>query len=147
MLYTNFSQNWNNSLLNENFSDIRVDDTLELYQPREIKLQNVTIGMAKIVAMRRFPFSQLTDELALTVCGHNALYLATVLQRMYGKLNAYDNLTWVVYEWLKPDRHAFENMWQNAWEKSVEKFMPHWLGEHAQEQQMRLEFHTQNNNA
>lgn len=124
MLYTNFSQNWNNILLNDAFSDIRIDDSLELYQHREIKLQNMLIGSAKIVALRRFTFSQLTDNVAYAICGHNMQYLRAVLQRMHGKLNDYDKISWVIYEWQKVDLSAIENLWQQAWEKTVEKVLP-----------------------
>jgi hypothetical protein len=59
MLYTNFTSNTNHHLCNSCFSDIRVDDSMQLHQEREIRLRNVPLGTAEVVAMRNFPLCHL----------------------------------------------------------------------------------------
>ncbi len=123
MLHTNFSSNINNHLCNFCFSDIRIDHSLELYQEREIKLRGSLLGTARIVAMRNFPMGHLTNELSFSVCGHNANYLRALLQKFYGNLTEYSRITWVIFEWVKPDMVAMQQLYNEAWQKTIEKFI------------------------
>jgi hypothetical protein len=123
MHYTNFTSNTNHHLCNLCFSDIRVDDTLAMYQEREIRLRNACLGTAEIVAMRNFPLSHLTNELSFAVCGHNAAYLNAVLQKMHGPLLQHSRITWVVFQWKKPDLEALKEVFAQAWQKNLEKFV------------------------
>jgi hypothetical protein len=122
MLHTNFSKNFNHNLCNLCFSDIRVDTSLELYQDREIQVNGHSYGIAKVVALRNFPMSHLSDELSFIVCGHNAGYLKVVLQKMYGPLQDYSLISWVVFEWKHPNLNKWSNLYLDAWHKNVERF-------------------------
>ena len=123
MQYTNFSQNSNHKLCNFCFSDLRLDGNFELMQEREIRLRNEAIGIAKVVALRTFNFGHLTDELAYNICGHNAQYLRSILKKMHGNVDPWRMVSWVVFQWLKPDLNAWANVYQDAWHSNVEKFV------------------------
>lgn len=124
MLYTNFSQNWNNKLLNNSFGTIRTDDSYQLHQEREIRLCGKTIGIAKVVAIRTFHFCNLTDNVAYVDAGHDARYMSNVFCKMHGPLEPHRMICWVIFEWLQPDMAAMQTLYAKAWEKLHEKFAP-----------------------
>lgn len=122
MRYTNFSQNFNHKLCNFCFSDLRLEDSFEYGQEREIRLNDEAIGIAKVVALRTFNFAHLSNELAYHICGHNAAYLIAIFKKMHGNIEPWRNVSWVVFEWVKPNLDVWANIYLNAWHKNVEKF-------------------------
>jgi hypothetical protein len=122
MLHTIFNKNWNNKLLCDCFGTIRVDDTYELHQEREIRYRNDVIGVAKVVALRSFPYSQLTNIVCFVDAGHDLRYMQTVFQKMHGPLDPHRLMRWVMFQWVTPDLNLWSNVYIDAWHKNVEKF-------------------------
>jgi hypothetical protein len=123
MLYTNFSQNWNNKLLSPCFCDVRIDDSFQIDQQREIRLNNEAIGIAKVVALRSFPFVHLSDHFALLACGKNAAYLTGILNKMYGNPASYRTTQFVVFEWETPNMDFLNNVYQQGWNRMLDRYL------------------------
>jgi hypothetical protein len=42
---------------------------------------------------------------------------------MYGPLDQYSRITWVVFQWKQPDLEALKQVFADAWQKNLEKFV------------------------
>jgi hypothetical protein len=82
VLTLHYTVNANGKLFNDCFNDIRPSQ--EFYHPgaeAQIIYKSMNMGIGKIIAVRTFPFSKISDLLSYLNIGHHAAYQAEMLKR------------------------------------------------------------------
>ncbi len=125
MYRTNFSKNWNNKLLLDNFGTVRLpDDKFFQDAVHEISLNNEVVGLAKIYTIRRFRFADIRDALGWLDSGMPAVKLAAMLKTMYknkleGGVQSETVFVHVIFHWQSRNKKAFDEM-ANTWYMNIQ---------------------------
>lgn len=84
MLQLEFTQNWNGKLFLDHFGDIRLQSqAFAIGVEVEIILKGTSLGIARIEAVRTFPFCLLSDVVSYINIGKPAYYQASLLNKFY----------------------------------------------------------------
>lgn len=124
-MQVNFSSNPHGKLFPAFFQDVRLRDEEKylLGNVHEIILNRKLLGVAKVVAVRSFRFSNLNDTFSFMNCGKHAAYQAAMLEKFYvheTKMEADTPLVQVVWHWEEREMELFEFLLKEWWQKIVD---------------------------
>lgn len=122
--HTSFGQNWNGRLFADVFSDAR-DYNPEKYAVgslHDIYFKSRKIGVAEVVASRKFRFCEIRDAFSYLICGQPAYYLAAMLTKFYApkdsKIHPDKEFIHVIWKWKARDIEA-QNFLITEWWKEA----------------------------
>lgn len=93
-----FSTNWNNKLLCNYFTTLRLSDRFKVGEKYLILLKKKQIGTGEIIAKKYLKLNQINDYIAGLDTGYNAQKCKEILKTMYkNKLIDWETQTLVLY--------------------------------------------------
>jgi hypothetical protein len=117
-----YSHNPNGKLFADVWSDLRLSNPDKYYPGSELEIiyRGALMGYAKVVAVRRVQFKTLRDALSFLVQGRPAHYTASVLKRMYGKIEPDDMIDHVVLAYTKRNLENQSSLIADWWKTKNE---------------------------
>ena len=120
---TNFSNNFNGKLILQNFPTVRLASAKYYITAKHlIKLNNNELGIAEVVAIRQFSFSQINNNLSLIDGAMVAEKFKAMIVRMYSnKEQIRDNtqLIHIIYSWVERDITQTTELMNNWHQRTI----------------------------
>lgn len=117
MLEVRFSENFNGKLFCDRFCDVRINNQF-YYEGQfcNIFCKSINMGVAKIISVRPFRYSKITDSLSYQVVGKPAPYLAHIMKCMNGNKVEEDlMLTQIIFEYTNRDYEIQSELLNDWW--------------------------------
>lgn len=115
-----FTSNPNGKLFPNVFQDVRMpNEKYTVGNVLQILYRSQTLGYAKVVAERTFPYNRLVDTFSFMNCGKHAAYQASIISNMYASnynLKPDTRLVHVVMQWTERNTELFESMLTEWWQ-------------------------------
>ena len=126
MLQIDFTNNYNGKLLTDFFPEVRA------YNPQihfignrfQAMYKSISLGTIEIRAVRKFPYSRISDVCALLNTGKPAAYQAKLIDNYYNRglpCKSDFSLAQIVFTWYNRDMETQPELLKEWWNEKVQK--------------------------